>query len=172
MGFTSSDNTPAVTGTNTDGGDGVEGVSDSGFGVHGVAGSGVHVVAKPPGGVGVFGESSTSAGVLGQSDVAAAVAGVSDSGTGVHGTCTSGVGVWGQSQNGVGVFAQGGAMSAQIHLVPVPLGGQDPNAASVPGQPGDLLAISGWGLSVASLWFNADGGPKGWSQVQGGIPGV
>jgi hypothetical protein len=114
---------------------------------------------------------------------------------GVRGVGGQGAGVGvlaeGGANGGVGVFAQGGAngghaivaqnfpnapvaqLRAQIRMVPVSLGGQDPNGANIPGEPGDLLAVLGAPLTAgASLWFNETGGPKGWAVVLGGFVGA
>jgi hypothetical protein len=105
---------------------------------------------------------------------------------GVLGTCvltngTAGVRGSGGPGSGVGVLAQGGANGgvaiqaegtvAHIRMVPsVSVGAGNPNTAKIPGEPGDLLAVSKQpdpvllDDTVASLWFNA-GGATPWKQI-------
>jgi hypothetical protein len=174
-------------------GDGVQGHGAGGF--SGVAGFG------DTGGTGVYGQGGTNAcGVRGYGGNPPDFQGPSPAGNPVgvfgragatgdgvqglaSGSGSSGVAGFGGSEGGTGVLAQAGtnggvgllAVSsgiAHIRMLPTDLRGNGPNTAKVPGAQGDLLAVSGFGGAVASLWFNVNGSPTGWSHVQGGLPGV
>jgi hypothetical protein len=101
--------TPAVTGTHTAGGLGLEGTSNTGTGVHGlnampsgvVIDRGAGVWGDSTNGVGVHG-TSRFIGVQGDSTVSHGVYGVNQAQSGIG--PDKGAGVWGDSQNGFGVF--------------------------------------------------------------------
>jgi hypothetical protein len=95
--FDSSTAVAAVSGTNTDGGFGVSGVSNTNHAVHGESSAGR----------GVVGISVTFVGVTGQSTSGDAVLGISESGIGVHGRCNGGnFGVAGVSDTNHGVHGE------------------------------------------------------------------
>jgi hypothetical protein len=105
----------------------------------------------------------------------AGVRGVGGQGAGVgvlaEGGANAGVGVVavGGANGGVAIQAEA-ATVAHIRMIPsVTVGTGDPNTANIPGQPGDLLAVSKQAVpalddTVASLWFNA-GGATPWKQL-------
>jgi hypothetical protein len=95
----------AVSGENTDGGEGVFGHSNTQFGVHGVNGQGVDPReggTVPAHGCGVYGESDAFEGVFGSSGTQNGVHGVNGSGSGT--TPSAVCGVWGDSADGYGVY--------------------------------------------------------------------
>jgi hypothetical protein len=109
---------------------------------------------------------------------------VGTNGIGVQGVgsgSSAGVAGFGGPNAGMGVLAQGGANGgvaiqaegtvAHIRMIPsVSVGTGNPNTAKIPGEPGDLLAVSKQpdpillDDTVASLWFNA-GGATPWKQL-------
>ncbi len=116
----------AVIGENTNGGDGVTGVSNSGDGVHGISTSARGVLAESDSNYGLRAKSRTFAGVRGSSiesrgvegqstnsdgvvgnslGAGAGVIGVSESGTGVEGKSTSGRGMVAESDTNFGLRA-------------------------------------------------------------------
>jgi hypothetical protein len=151
----------AATGT------GVVGMGGTGApGVRGIGGGGNNT--SPPAGncVGVYGQ------------------GGADNSNGVQGVGSgnsAGVAGFGGPNAGMGVLAQGGANGgvaiqaegtvAHIRMIlSVSVGTGNPNTAKIPGEPGDLLAVSKppnptlLDDTVASLWFNA-GGATPWKQL-------
>lgn len=101
--------TPAVTGTHTAGGLGLEGTSNTSTGVYGlnatpsgvVIDRGAGVWGDSTNGVGVHG-TSRFIGVQGDSTVSHGVYGINQAQSGI--SPDKGAGVWGDSQNGFGVF--------------------------------------------------------------------
>ena len=101
--------TPAVKGTHTASGLGIEGISNAGTGVYGLNATASGVVIDR--GAGVWGDSTNGVGVHGTSRFIG-VQGDSTAGPGVYGVNQAqsgispdkGAGVWGDSQNGFGVF--------------------------------------------------------------------
>jgi hypothetical protein len=165
-------NADGVFGQGSGGNSGVAGFgAATGTGVFGMGGTGAPGVR----GIGGGGNNTSPAagtgapGVYGQGG-----AGNSNGVQGVGSASSAGVAGFGGPNAGMGVFAQGGANGgvaiqaegtvAHIRMIlSVSVGAGNPNTANIPGEPGDLLAVSKQpdpivlDDTVASLWFNAGG---------------
>lgn len=172
------DNADGVFGRGSGGNSGVAGFgAATGTGVFGMGGTGAAGVrgiggggpnTSPPAGncVGVYGQggASNSNGVQGVgSGNSAGVAG--------FGGPNAGMGVLAQGGANGGVAIQAEGTVAHLRMIlSVSVGAGNPNTAKIPGEPGDLLAVSKQPNptllddTVASLWFNA-GGATPWKQL-------
>ncbi|HKD09687.1 MAG TPA: hypothetical protein VKB79_27525 [Bryobacteraceae bacterium] len=164
--FSSQDGTPAVTGTNTDGGFGLSGISNTNHAVHGESQAGRGVVGVSGTFVGVTGESTTGTGVFGTSTSGIGVdgrctgnnhgvQGISDTAHGVHGESRTNHAVHGESAAGRGVVG--------ISQTFVGVTGESTSSDGVFGTSVSGVGVHGQGGQLAGLF---EGDIKVTGQVQ------
>lgn len=163
-------NTPAITGENTAGGDGVVGIGTRG------------VVGKSDTYQGVYGTSRDNAGVVGESVNFHAIFGISHSvhnggvfgandagGFGVIGTCDTSIGVAGDSKTGSGVRGQsqsGRGVEARSDTN-YGITGDSRTFPGVRGTSIDNRGIEGWSTNNDGIWGITTGNIQGAAGVHG-----